>query len=102
MRYTASMRPSEVLAQHREAIRQIVQQSGMSNPRLFGSALHGDDIDGSDLDILVDAPPCTSLFDLVNLQLALEDTVGIKIDLLTAEDLHPKFRHVVLAEALPL
>ena len=96
------MRPSEVLPKHRETIRQIVFQSGMSNPRLFGSALHGDDIDGSDLDILVDAGPKTSLFDLARLQLALEDTVGIKIDLLTAEDLHPKFRDTVLAEALPL
>jgi predicted nucleotidyltransferase len=102
MRYTASMRPSEVLAQHREAIRQIVQQSGMSNPRLFGSALHGDEIDGSDLDILVDAPPRTSLFDLARLQLALEREVGIKVDVRLPDELHPRFRHAVLAEAPPL
>jgi predicted nucleotidyltransferase len=45
------MRPSEILPRHREAIRQIVLQSGMENPRLFGSVLHDDDIDGSDLDL---------------------------------------------------
>jgi len=96
------MKPSEVFSQHREAIRRIVLESGMTNPRLFGSALHGDDIDGSDLDILVDAPPRTSLFDLAGLELALESAIGIRVDLLTPGSLPQKFRERVLAEAEPL
>jgi len=35
-----------------------------ANPRVFGSALHGADEEGSDLDILVDALSGTTLFDL--------------------------------------
>jgi predicted nucleotidyltransferase len=94
------MKPSEAFAQHRDTIRRIVLESGMTNPRLFGSALHGDDLDGSDLDLLIDAPPRTSLFAIINLQLAIEARVGIRVDLLTPEDLPPKFRGRVLAEAV--
>jgi predicted nucleotidyltransferase len=96
------MKPSVVFAQHRDTIRRLVLESGMTNPRLFGSALHGDDIEGSDLDILVDAPPQTSLFDIVNLQLALEDRIGIKVDLKTPKGLPLKFRDIVLSEAAPV
>jgi len=96
------MRPSEVLPKHRETIRNLVEKSGMQNPRVFGSTIHGDDIEGSDLDILIDAPPGKNLFDIVNLKLALEDHVGINVDLRTPEDLHPKFRELVLAEAAPV
>ena len=61
------MRPSEVFPQHRETIRQLVMQAGMANPRVFGSVLQGDDQDGSDLDLLVDPAPRTSLLDLAGL-----------------------------------
>ncbi len=62
------MRPSEVLPQHRETIRQLVLEAGMANPRVFGSALHGDDRDGSDLDLLVDPAPRASLPTMVRLR----------------------------------
>jgi hypothetical protein len=93
------MKPSEVFAQHRDTIRRIVLESGMTNPRLFGSALHGDDIDGSDLDILIDPSQETSLLDLVALQMQIEDALSIKVDVLTPNSLPPKFRDAVLAEA---
>ena len=96
------MRPSEAFALHRDTIREIVAASKLENPRLFGSALHGDDVDGSDLDLLVDAPPRTSLFDLANLQIALEDQIGIAVDVRTPLDLLEKFRGTVLAEAQPV
>ncbi len=96
------MKPSAVFEQHRETIRRLVAEHGMSNPRLFGSALHGDDTETSDLDILVDYPPGTSLFDIVRLQLALQDAFGIPVDVRTAGELHRGFREEVLAEAIPV
>lgn len=96
------MRPSQVLLQHRDAIRRMVLNSGMANPRLFGSVVHGDDADGSDLDLLVDPSPETSLLDLARLQLDLESAVGIKVDLLTPKFLPESFREKVLAEAMPV
>jgi len=65
------MRPSEILPQHRETIRQLVLEAGMANPRVFGSVLHGDDEEGSDLDILVDPSPRASLLDMAGLQIKL-------------------------------
>jgi hypothetical protein len=96
------MRPSEVLPQHRDTIRQLVLEAGMANPRVFGSVLHGEDQEGSDLDLLVDPAPRTSLLDLAGLQIEIEGRTGIKVDLLTPGFLHPRFREKVLAEAAAL
>jgi predicted nucleotidyltransferase len=101
-RKEAAMRPSELLPQYRETIRQLVLQAGMANPRVFGSVLHGDDEDGSDLDLLVDPAPRTSLLDLAGLQIDIEAHMGVKVDLLTPKCLPLKFRQKVLDEALPI
>ena len=96
------MRPSEVLPQHRETIRQLVLEAGMANPRVFGSVLRGEDVDGSDLDLLVDPAPRTSLLDLAGLQIEIEARTGVKVDLLTPRCLPLKFRQRVLEEAQPV
>jgi len=96
------MRPSEVLPQHRDTIRQLVLQAGMANPRVFGSVLHGDDKEDSDLDILVDPSPRASLLDMAGLQIELEKALGVKVDVRTPGELHPRFREKVLAEAASL
>jgi hypothetical protein len=96
------MRPSEVLPQHRETIRQLVLQAGMANPRVFGSVLHGEDSEESDLDLLIDPAPRTSLLDLAGLQIEIEARTGVKVDLLTPKSLPLKFRQKVLDEAQPV
>ncbi|HTW80510.1 MAG TPA: nucleotidyltransferase family protein [Terracidiphilus sp.] len=96
------MRPSEALPQYRETIRQLVLQAGMANPRVFGSVLRGEDGEGSDLDILIDPAPRASLLAMELLQSRLASVTGVKIDLRTPEEIHPKFRDKVLAEAAPL
>jgi len=93
------MRPSEVLPQHRDAIRQLVEQAGMANPRVFGSVLRGEDQEDSDLDLLVDPAPRTSLLDLAGLQIEIEAQTGVKVDLLTPKCLPLKLRQKVLEEA---
>ena len=80
----------------------MVLNSGMVNPRLFGSVVHGDDSEGSDLDLLVDPSPETSLLDIAKLQMALEAEVGIKVDLRTPNFLPASFREKVLSEAVPV
>ena len=96
------MRPSEILPQHRETIRQLVLEAGMANPRVFGSVVRGEDGEGSDLDILVDPAPRASLLAMEMLQSRLASVTGVKIDLRTPEEIHPKFRDRVLAEAASL
>jgi hypothetical protein len=96
------MRPSEVLPLYRDSIRRMVLESGMANPRLFGSVVHGNDADDSDLDLFVDPSPETSLLDIAKLQLQIEAKVGIKVDLRTPKFRPATFREKVLAEAVPV
>ena len=72
------------------------------NARVFGSVLHGDDQEGSDLDILIDPTPNTTLMDVAKIQVELEKILGVSVDVLTPKALPDKFRNVVLAEAVPV
>ncbi len=96
------MKPSEALKLHREEIRRIVAANMATNPRVFGSVVRGQDDDCSDLDILVDALPGATLFDLGGIQYELQELLGVHVDLLTPRDISAKFRAEVLAEAVPV
>lgn len=48
------MRPSLALHTHRDAIRAIALSHRVASVRVFGSVLHGDDVEGSDLNLLVE------------------------------------------------
>lgn len=67
------MRPSQALDSKRSAVREAANRYRAANPRVFGSVLHGTDRDGSDLDLLVDALPGATLFDLGGLQDELQN-----------------------------
>lgn len=96
------MRPSVMLAMKRDAVREAVGRFRAANPRVFGAVLKGSDREGSDLDLLVDALPGATLFDLGALHEELQSLLGLRVDLLTPGDLPPKWRDKVLAEAQPL
>jgi len=96
------MRPSEALPLYRDTIRELVLRAGLLNPRVFGSVAHGEDREDSDLDILVDPAPRTSLLAVERIQEQLRSATGIRIDLRTPEELHAKFRGKVVSEAAPL
>ncbi|VVM06469.1 nucleotidyltransferase family protein [Methylacidimicrobium tartarophylax] len=96
------MRPSETLRGHRDSALRIAASLGARNVRVFGSVLHGEDNEGSDVDLLVDVPRGTTLLDMVRLQNAIEQELGVSVDVLTAGDLPAKFRDRVLREARPL
>jgi predicted nucleotidyltransferase len=98
----ACMRPSEALAAGRDRVLQIAAARGARNLRVFGSVLRHLDREGSDLDLLVDLPPGTSLLRIVALQQDIEDALGVKVDLCTERELHPALKERILAEARPL
>jgi hypothetical protein len=96
------MRPSIAFEKNRGLVRELVARRKATNPRIFGSVLHGTDKDGSDVDILVDALPGASLFDLGGLQVELEEALGVPVQVVTPNELSKYFREEVLAEALPV
>ena len=78
------MKPSTALQIHSNDIRRIVLHNGARNPRVFGSASRGNDVEGSDLDILVDPiQGRTTLFSLASIQIEIEELTGIKTEVLT-------------------
>lgn len=88
-----------LIEQNKLAIAALVATRRAANPRLFGSSLRGLEGENSDIDILVDALPGATLFDLGALQVELEELLGAPVDLLTPGDIAPAFRRRVLAEA---
>ncbi|SDH81698.1 nucleotidyltransferase family protein [Paraburkholderia phenazinium] len=73
------MRPSEALSAHR-----------------------GEDRGGSDLDLLVDPTPETTLLDIARIQSRLQKLLGVSVDVLTPKALPESFRARVVAEAVPV
>jgi predicted nucleotidyltransferase len=96
------MRPSEALRLHREDIRRVVEQNRTRNPRVFGSILHGEDTEDSDLDLLVDPTPDTTLMDIARVQNRLQKLLGVSVDVLTPKALPENFRDRILSEAVPV
>lgn len=96
------MRPSEALSLHRSRIRQIALSHRMSDVRVFGSALRGDDAEGSDLDLLVEPTAETTLLDIGAIRAELKQLLGLEIDVLTPASLPAKFRDEVLRQAQPV
>ena len=96
------MKPSEALVSNRVAIRQIVKSHRARNARVFGSVLCGQDTNSSDLDILIDPTPETTLFDIGAIRLKLRQLLGVPVDVLTPNALPNNFRAAILAEARPV
>ncbi|TAM00100.1 MAG: nucleotidyltransferase [Rhodanobacter sp.] len=80
-------------------MRQVVESHRARNARVFGSVLHGQDTDSSDLDILIDPTPETTLFDIGAIRHKLGQLLGVSVDVLTPNALPDSFRATVLAEA---
>jgi hypothetical protein len=93
------MRPSQAFQSHRDAVRELALRHRVLNIRVFGSVLHGDDTDDSDLDLLVDPTPATTLMDIARIQNQLQMLLGVSVDVLTPNALPESFRHRVIAEA---
>jgi predicted nucleotidyltransferase/DNA-binding transcriptional regulator YiaG len=98
----ARLRPSIPLTLNADTIREAAERFHLSNVRVFGSALRGEDTQDSDIDLLVCVTDAASLFDLGGFALSVEEITGFAVDLLTddqTDDAH--FSHV-RDQAVPL
>ncbi len=73
------MRPSEVLNRYRDRIREIALSHRVTNPQVFGSVLHGEDTEDSDLDLLVEPTAETTLMDIARIQVELKHLLAIEV-----------------------
>ena len=86
----------------RNEILRIAARYGAYNVRVFGSLARGEADADSDVDLLVDLEPGRSLFDLGGLLMDLQDLLGRRVDVVTANGLRERIRDRVLREAIPL
>jgi uncharacterized protein len=96
------MRPSEALKRHRDEVLEIIARYPVRNPRIFGSVARGEDEEGSDLDILVEHDGQVSTFDLAGLELELENTLRVRVDIQTPAGLTNDVAGRVAGDARPL
>lgn len=96
---TPPVRPSEALQMHRTRIREIALSHRVREVRVFGSAARGDDGVNSDLDLLVDPTPETTLFDIGAIRFELKQLLCVQVEVVTPGALPDRIRDAVLAEA---
>lgn len=59
---------------------------------IFGSYARGEQIESSDLDILIDFDGTINLLELIGLEQELTDLLGVKVDLVTLKSVHPSLK----------
>lgn len=93
-------RPREALAAHRQEVVAVLARYQMTGVKVFGSVVHGTDGPGSDLDLLVDFPADGDLLDLIDGAAAVEELLGIPVDVVTSRSIEPD--HPIARTAVPL
>ena len=74
----------------------ILKKEGATRAALFGSVVKGEMREDSDIDILVDLPSGTSLFDLAGLKIKLEESLGRDVDVITYNSIDPLLKDNIL------
>ncbi|MBI5831471.1 MAG: nucleotidyltransferase family protein [Armatimonadetes bacterium] len=87
-----------VLATHRVELSEL----GIAGLSVFGSVARGEAGPDSDVNMLVDLDPAkrVSRFGFVGIQLALEDLLGVKVDLVERSAVRERWREDIENEAV--
>ena len=80
----------------------IAERYGASNLAVFGSVARDQATESSDVDLLVDLPAGTSLFQYAELKQDIEGLLQHNVDLIRRRNLKPTLRERVEAEAVLL
>jgi predicted nucleotidyltransferase len=92
----------DLVEAHRDEIKAIVARHQGRSVALFGSVARGDERPDSDIDFLIELAPGARPFEVLAIGAALEEALGVKVDVGTSTSLRPHVRDEVLAEAVPL
>jgi uncharacterized protein len=67
---------------------------------VFGSYVHGEQTTKSDIDVLVEFMEPIGLFEFMDLEFFLSDTLGVKVDLVSKKALKPRIGERILEEVV--
>lgn len=97
----ADYRPSLPLAEHADAITAAAARRGLTNVRVFGSTVRGEDGYDSDIDLLVTPGPGADLFDIALFTDEVRHLTGFPVDVIADTSRSPSLQDAA-REALPL
>jgi uncharacterized protein len=83
-----------------ERVLPVLHRYGARRAGVFGSYARGQAGPESDLDLVVELPPGSSLLDLIGLEQDLSDELGLKVEATTYRALHPRLRDRVLQDEI--
>lgn len=83
-------------------VRPILKKADVKRAALFGSYVRGEQTQKSDVDILVEYPPKTTLFDVADLKFKLEDALGKSVDLVGYKTIKPRLKEYILSDQIPI
>jgi uncharacterized protein len=90
-----------LVEEHRHEINELVRRHHGHAVSIFGSVARGDDTQSSDIDFLVEFDPGSSLFDLMDLEEALQSLLGVPVDVVSTGGLKERDSHI-RREAIPI
>jgi uncharacterized protein len=82
------------------AMKKLLARHHVNSIAVFGSVARDEAGIKSDIDLLVGFSKAPGLLDFVALQRELSQKLGRKVDLVTADALHPRLKDRILAEAV--
>jgi predicted nucleotidyltransferase len=89
-----------LVEKHRHEINELVRRHHGHAVSIFGSVARGDDTEASDIDFLVEFDAGSSLFDLMDLEEALQSLLGVAVDVVSTSGLEERDSHI-RREAIP-
>ncbi len=82
-----TVRPSELLDRYRAEFTQVLTRYPVVRAWVFGSVARGEDRPGSDLDLLVELDPGSSVVDIFGLEEDIAGVLGCPVDVVTTAEL---------------
>lgn len=80
----------------------VLKKYGVSRASLFGSVITGKMTSASDIDILVQMPAGSSLFDILRVKVDLEEHLDRKVDLIQYKAIKNSLKKEILSNQLSI
>ena len=93
---------ARALRRHRRSLLDAARRHGVRRVRVFGSLARGQELPGSDIDLLAELEPGRTLLDLAAFRREAQGILGMPVDIATPDMLKERIRAEVQAEAAPL
>lgn len=98
----SGVHPGTLVEAAAPVLRRLAEDAGYGRFAVFGSVARGEATEGSDIDLLVEAPEGTSSFGFIKFKQLIEQVLGRQIDLIDYGGLKPKLDDDIRREAVLL